>query len=510
LDVRKAVLLAPIIAVAAATGLVAAYTSAVLVIASVGATCALGWLIGRFGAGFLAGLLTLGAVDALPGPDLENAHLANSITGQDVFVIALMILLLRENRRSGDAGAQSRLARVLLCGALAFLLYYASVVVRTWVTTPVPLLHAVTYSRDMPYFAILLPLFLVPLRDERFRRIILITLGAGVVVASLAQAAAVGASIPLAFLVHGNSTAVTSGLSRLSTSAVVLPFAGVPFGLGLLLFETSRLRRAGGALIAATSTAALLLSLTRAMYIGEVAGLTVSVGWVFLEFGAGARMARGRFVRAAAVLAAGTAAIVIVAPSVTATPAVSGVVQRTSSLVADLSGGASDPSLVTRQVETTGIQAVIGSHWAFGVGFLDPTYDYRSFAVDGSIRNIDVPLISAVAVIGLVGVALYAVPLFLILVALLRSRLVEPAHRGEWISFAAVAWCVGVIVTSQTLGFLFTPAETPAAAFILALAATYLYSTPDRLVHPQPSVDPQRSAEWERLAHRPWQPRVPL
>ena len=53
----------------------------------------------RFGIGCVIALLTLGCLDALPGPNLEIFHVVATITGQDVVVAGLVALLVVENWR---------------------------------------------------------------------------------------------------------------------------------------------------------------------------------------------------------------------------------------------------------------------------------------------------------------------------------------------------------------------------------------------------------------------------
>ncbi|MGO9752453.1 MAG: hypothetical protein ACLP8S_01685 [Solirubrobacteraceae bacterium] len=434
-------------------------------------------LIWRFGAGCATGLLALGALDALPGPNLETTIVVNSITAQDIFVAALMGLLLYENLRLRAAAGYARAfwLRLLVVWAAVFLAYYAFVVIRTWLTTPVPLEHAITFSRDMPYFAILLPLFVRPLRANRFRGAVLATLGAGAVLVAVTQIVALAGDTSLSFFVHTLKSETIDGLTRIYTSAYVIPFAAVPFGVGLTLFGETTRARLIGAVVAGTSAVAVALSLTRAMYVGETVGLTASFVVALARRDERARFGRRQLAKAVLVVAVGVGALIAYSPSAVHNSAISGVSQRVESLVQDVSGTAYDPDVAVRVREVTGIDAAIGSHWLLGIGSLDPTYDYVSDAVGGNIRNNDVSLFGAVAVIGVIGITIYAVPVFALLLGLLHHRWAGSRRsRLTWVSFGGLGWCVAAIASSTTLGFFFTPPAVVGSAFVLALVASYL------------------------------------
>jgi hypothetical protein len=438
-------------------------------------------LVARFGTGCATGLLILASLDALPGPNLETTRIANSITAQDLAVVALLALLVYENARdSFRLMWRAPWGRTLAVWSVVFLAWYGATVVRTWTTTPVPLVHAVTYSRDFLYFALLLPLMFGPLRGPTFRNTALVTLAIGAVVASIAQGIAVVGSVSLSLLVHTYQLGEAGGLTRLYTSASDIPFAGLPLGIGLALFAPSRGPRLLGAVLAATSLAAVLLGLTRAMYLGELGGLTAATLLALLNTDARARHGRRQFTKAGLAILVATSLVVIYAPASVSNSAISGVSQRASSLVSDLtSSTVTDPSLQTRATETAGIEAAIGSHWLFGLGFLDPTYDYVAQAPEGNIRNPDVSLLGSISTIGVFGTAIYAFPLIAILLGLAYRRwTIRKTPALEWLAFGAFAWCVAALIASVTLGLFFSPAQVSGSALVLALAAATILTDP--------------------------------
>jgi hypothetical protein len=467
--------------VACLAGVAATTSYATTVDIAIAAVGLLIWLLNRFGSGCAAGLLVLATLDALPGPNLEATQIANSITAQDAAVALLLALLVYENARHGFRPLwESSWGRALVAWSALFLAWYWATVIRTWLTTPVPLLHAVTYSRDFLYFALLLPLMFGPLRRRTFRDIVFVTLAIGGSVAALAQSAAVAANIPLSLLVHTYQTGGADGLTRLYTSASDIPFAGLPLGFGLALFGTSRRQRTVGTAIAAASLAAVLLGLTRAMYLGEIVGLTAATVLILVNSDARARLGRRQFVKAGAVVFVVVGVLVAYTPPSVSDSAISGVSQRFSSLFADLTAPTiTDASLQTRVSDTADIEAAIGPHWVFGLGFLDPTYDYVAQAPDGNIRDVDVSLLGSIATIGIVGTAIYALAVIGVLLGLIYRRwTVRQTSEFDWLSFGAVAWCAAALVASPTLGLFFNPAQVVCSALVLALAAAVVLSRP--------------------------------
>lgn len=466
--------LAAVLATLAGVGAATSQAPAVILAAlGIGVVVA---LLQRFGSGCAIGLLTLAALDALPGPNLETARV-NSITAQDIAVLALIALLAYENGRAGFRPLlDAAWGRAIACWAALFLSWYAIAVTRTWLTTAVPLVHAITFSRQFAYFAVLVALFFGPLRRRALRDTVLATLGVGALATALAQSLAVASHTSLSLFVHISRIAQTEGLTRLYTSATVIPFAALPLGFGVVLFARSSRQRAFGGVLAAASLIAILLGLTRAMYLGEIGGLTAATVIVLINTDARAQHGRRQFAKAGLLVLAVTIALFAYTPPSITSSAINGVSQRLTSLVSDLgTQTAVDNSLQVRQTETRDIESALGSHWLVGLGFLDPTYVYVSGVPAGDINQVDVSLLGAVAMIGIIGIVLYALPLLGLLAGLLygcwTSRL---RPEFDWLAFGGIAWCVGAIIVSPTLGLFFIPAQVAASALILALIAASL------------------------------------
>jgi hypothetical protein len=461
--------------VAALAGAGATASNAPEALAALAAAICVAIALSRFGSGCAIGLLTLACLDALPGPNLETLHVEATITGQDVVVVVLVAFLVRENARERYWSLRcTTWGKTLACWSMLFLLWWGVTVARTWLTSPVPLLHAVFWSRDFAYFALLLPLLLAPLSRPRVRSAVLVTLAIGAAVAAVGQSAVVILHLSLPFIVHTLQTGEVGGLTRLYTSAADIPFAAFPLALGLVLFSRTRRRRAVGATLAVLSIVAVLIGLTRAIYVGETVGVAGALLLWLLRSDARARGGRRQLAKAGGVVAVAALLFVAYAPAGANNSAINGVSQRVSSLVSDVNGGSLvDASVRTRATEFADLEYVLGSHWILGLGFLDPSYDYVAGLPAGSVRNPDVGVLSAVETMGVIGTAIYAFPLLAVIGALVWLRLIQRRpDDADWLTFGVLAWAIAALVSSVTLVVFFSAAQVPGAAVMLALGAS--------------------------------------
>jgi hypothetical protein len=457
-------------AVAGAGATTTAGRTALLAIAVLAVVVA---LLERFGVGVMLGLLTLGGLDALPGPNLELMHVVRTITAQHVVVGILAVTLLRINWLDGFRGlTQTKAGRALCLWSFAFLLLYAVTVARTALTSPVPLQNAAWICVWMAFLAVILPLLVGPLRDPRVRQPFLVTCAVGAVVAGVAQSVASLGLSSLSLLVHVTQAGTVEGLIRLYTGASVLPVAALPLGLGLVLFgESGRLRATGGA-VALSSTVAIVLALTRAEYVAEVLGIgAASILWLVVG-DRHARTARRRVLNA--LLGAAAAAILLITfqPPAVVSNAIGGVSRRVTSTFAALANAQnSSNTLGFRAVEASELEYALGGKWLFGLGFQDPNYDYNALVPSGSIENSDLGYLNTVMTIGVFGTVLYYLPVLLIsLLLAIRRLLNRPNQAPAWISFGVFAWAIGVIISSKDLVILFSPTGVVSVAAMLGLA----------------------------------------
>lgn len=434
-------------------------------------------LVRRFGIGVVISLLILAGMNLLPGPDL-SVTLRNSVTYQDVGVLLLAATLLYVNYQQGFALLlQSRAGRGIIAWCLLFGVWYAYTLAHTWVTTPVPLLHAITFSRQFIYMILLFPLLLGPLQDRKLRSCVFVVVGVGLVMSSLAQIATVAAGVSLPALVHIPASGDTAGVTRIRGAAAEAPFVALPFGYGLILYGYRRIRVWIGAALATTGIIGVAVSLTRALYVGVAAGLVIATLLALLARGSRANVGRRRLLQTLLGVCGISVVLYLYLPSTVAQKPLTAVEQRATSLVAYLSGGTLDSSLETRSIELSSIEFAIRGHWWTGLGELDPTYDYvgQGGVLQGNIDNGDVSLLGTVALIGIVGVVIYALPVFAILIGLVRRCTTARASRDDdWLLFGGLGWCISVLVVAPTIGFLVAPSEVVGSALVLALLSEAL------------------------------------
>jgi hypothetical protein len=474
-------------AIAALAGATATLHSAPMIFAAAVGLLGLCLLTRRFGVGILIGALLLGGVDALPGPNLETMHVALTITGQDVVVFMLVVLLVWVNR--GPAMLRflgTTAGKAITVWSVAFLLLWAFVAIRTTFTAPVPLSKSLFTGRPYAYLALLTPLLVQPLRDPACRRAVFASCGVGALVTSLALTAASLHAGSLSLLVHSTDTSVNAGLVRIYTGATALPIAALPMALGAVLFgRGTRIRIYGGA-VAVTSGAAIALSLTRALYVAELVGIGLAlVVWLALADSLG-RFGRRQLIRVGLVVAVGAFALWLYRPSGQVSTALAGISQRATTVLTGQAQNSAN-TLTVRDTESSDLRYALGQHWVVGLGFLDASYVYLPQVVGGSIQNTDVGYLNIVMTMGVVGAALYYAPVILIALALLWSR-VRGTYDPELapVNFGLLAFLIAVLLSSVTLVILFSDTGVVPAAAAMALALAVLErpeGTPEAASH---------------------------
>jgi hypothetical protein len=436
-------------------------------------------LVWRFGLGAWLSLLVLGAVDALPGPELETIetpmlHLYVS----DALIVLLVFTLLVDNYRDNFRHlADTRVRRVLCIWSGALLLLWLVTVARSYGWAEIPLTHAMDYGRDFAFFAILLPLFAATLVRPRVRRVLLTTLAISVVVIDATEIISTVSHRVLTFWVHAHQLTVeVGGITRLYVDSQYLSVVAVMLGVGLLFLAQERRLRLLGALLSLLSIAAVALERTRAQYVGGIAGLTVALIVWLLFNPRSARFGRRRIAQLLLILVTCGGVIALAQPPQITNSALGGVEARFSSVTSALSSNsAATSTVVYREKEASALEQVLGSSWVFGLGFLDPRNHYVVGLRNGSIRNGDVGVLNAVMTMGIVGAAFIYFPLVFILVGLIRSAVIGTERpRESWITFGIAAWIVSTLVSSVTLVSLFSSSGVCIAALALGIGTTCL------------------------------------
>jgi hypothetical protein len=152
--------------------------------------------------------------------------------------------------------------------------------------------------------------------------------------------------------------------------------------------------------------------------------------------------------------------VIVLAPASAKSGALHGVSTRFSSIFDALGTGNAKASTVAfRAVEARELEQRLGSEWPLGLGFLDPrSRYYPSLEPSGSIRNSDVGILNPVMTMGVVGTALFYLPLLWLSAQLVTLQVTRRAPAATaWAAFGIFAWLVMASTTSVTLVILFSP-----------------------------------------------------
>jgi hypothetical protein len=497
-DLQSSALIAAGAVLAVLAGVAAAHAghASLEVCAALVALAAVVWLTRRYGSGVVLGLIVLAAVDALPGPNMETLGVVRTLTASDVLVLILAATLVLIAIKEGTLRHRVSAHELVLRGcAAALLLLWLIGGIRAWIGHAVPIFNGLFWGREYLYLAVLPPLFVRALVVDRVRTAALVTCGVGICVVSLTQVITVVTGNPLSLFVHLTLVGDVQGLIRLYSGADWLIPAGVPFGLGLLLFDHGRRQRLAGSVVLAFSLAAVAAELTRALYVGMVIGIALTAALWFAVGDPTGRIGRRRGFQVVAVLAAMGAALVFFRPAVVTSSAVNGVVVRATSVFSDLSTGGSlqDPDLAARRIERSDLTEYLGRSWLFGKGFLDPTYAYVPQVVGGSIMNPDVGYLSAEMTLGVVGLIAVYLPFVYLALVIGYLRLQRRPGTSSWIAFGSLASLVTAIASSVTLAAMLNPVGAVAAGAFLSLACISV----DRAA---PKLEPVRQRYSQRTA----------
>lgn len=428
----------------------------------------------RFGWGVPVGLLVLGAVDALPGPNVEKVNVFRTVHLQDVIVVLLIIAIAASvaanfHSSSRTAGPYSRYLKIW---GLVFLALWAVAAVRAWLMSGVPLFNAMFWGRDFLYLAVLAPAFGAAFRNHHTMAVALMVCAVGACIVAVGQILAVAGHHQITFLVHTTNTAQVSGLSRIYSGADDLVLVSVPFGLGRLLLGDQGGGRVLAAVVLVLSLAAVMLELTRARYVGLVVGIMLCVIVWFMIRDSAAELGRRKIYELFGVVGCVVVLLVLYQPSAASSSAVDGVAQRVFSTFTDFSSANLQQSTISvRQRESSELFGVLGASWVFGLGFLDPSYHYVVAAPVGSIRNPDVGYLNVVMTMGVVGGVIEYLPFIGLIVALVVYRLRRHRAAIGWRAFSSAASLATVVISSTTLVVMFSPTGVVICAVVLAIAA---------------------------------------
>jgi hypothetical protein len=455
---------AGVIGVAAGGGLVGAGSTKTLAILC--AACSL-WLLDGLNRPLFAALILLlatFAIDAVP--------VAALYAGKPVYLTIALAVVLAFRARNGFTKVPSSIRIASIC---LFVCWLAGVL--RAIAIGAPTTKTLEFGCFFALFAILLPAYVSLMQDERFRHYL--TVGFGVIavwVAVTNSAAALGALPAAGTFVHAYRVIPDGSLERVYTLSGELPIAAIPFALGAALIGPGLRRRLVAGFVLIPCIASVVLSLTRASYLGLAAMFAIMV----VLWGA-------RYGRQALVLVVTCAVVIFVAASVGPLRGpISTALTRTESIF-NSSASASDPSgntVAFREDEEGAIRAATTTlDWAVGRGFLpSPWYTFTPDSM-GSLLDTDLGWYNALNTMGLVGVLLvFALPVC-VMVICWRARKIE--RSKQWIVFGGMGYAIYTLIVSQTLVTLFSAFGLSVAAAAFGLAVATVSSEPQSTYPPQ-------------------------
>jgi O-Antigen ligase len=410
-------------------------------------------------------VLLLAVVNGIPLLDLESFVAPGSFRPNDLFVMILLACLALWNVQN-PVRPTPRYVVLARWWAGVFLLWWLFTLVRSSFYDTVPVLQASLFGRDFLYFGLLVPAFVGVAwrRDELL--LIARVLGVATVIFALAatlDSLGVGA---VSVISHPHLTANFEGLTRIYAPMNDLVVLGFAVGVGVALLSTDgRQQRLGWGLTILFGIA-FALQLTRIAYIAALIAIAVTICLWGYQRDAVANRMRPRVLALVACLVLLVGAFTFIG-SAGAGP-VGAVVGRATS---GLSEAQTRTANVGYRLDLAGrMEEVLGSSWAFGLGFWHPQYHYVPDLPDGSIRNADLGVSNSVMTMGVTGTVLLYLPLLFGVVALQRARTRRPLARGEgWAVYGLSTWLLIAVVASATMSTLFTVNGVVLSAAVVAL-----------------------------------------
>lgn len=413
--------------------------------------------------------LFLVVLDGVPGSPLQFRPLAGDLIAQDVAVGFLLALSVLSIAARGGSFVRTKIQRVTLLWSVLLMSWWIVVVFRTILTSDVPLRRAAFFGHDFMFFALLVPVMLA-LFSDRSTREHFVRLAAGVLAVFATAEVLVSAQLAeLSSLVHPLADFDVTGTYRLYTTMSDFVAAGFFFALGGVLFANSRWHFRLSAVLALVSLADVLLSLTRAKYLGLAVALACLCTLVLV---ARSGVSHRRLLTAAAVAMALLLSLVIYQPPMLQ-PALSSVGTRFETLAQDITGtqsGSRENTIAYRGQVIDSMEDRLGDAWPVGLGFLDPRSEYDPQLPNGSIRSVDLGMYQAVMTMGALGAVLLYFPVVAFTLAAVRSlRMRLSRDEDTWLVFGALGFCLFALASSLSLGILFSTSGLLITATVLGL-----------------------------------------
>lgn len=398
-------------------------------------------------------LLTLAAVDGLPGPKLASAALPGGLLITDCANVLLIVVLVIANVQRGFPLAASRVGRWAMVWGGTLVVWWTFTLLRTETAVPIP--SAAHFGRDYLFFALLLPLFVGAFMDRTLRDRFLIGTAVLIVPSAIGVILASANIVYLPWLVHSILDVPTNGITRVYPLVLELVTAALPLALGaIVLGQDPRLRRAGWIVFTLVAID-IAVTLGRVRSIGMLVGCLAAGLWWRRVGHAGERI-----VKAVALGGLVLALLVVTFPGSTVETTTTAVGDRFTSAFTDYSRRNSDTGLNTlavRERARTSLKSQLDdTSWVFGLGFRDPGSVWTVNANRGSIRSGDLGWLGGVVTtMGLVGMLLIYLPIVGAAYVFASGRQIVE-RRDSWLMFGGLVYCIYLVATSNTLIVLFS------------------------------------------------------
>jgi hypothetical protein len=426
------------------------------------------WLL-QFNPGALIAVLLIAQLGGIPGLRLTNGQETLVLIVQIAVMVWVIALPSRERR-----GATA-LESATYLGCALYLAWWILVALKTTVLEGGSATAALAAARDLAYIPILLPLALVAMRSAWNRKGFLVAMGIGTAV-FLVLRVLYGLGFSAAgHLIISQRLSELGGVTRVFSSMNYPMVAAVALGVAAALRgQTPRIRAVGWA-FALMGSAAVVLQLTRAIYIGLGAGILIAiVAWYLQGSGPGQTAFRRRAMTLVGGVAVVTCVVLLWGPGTGGSGKASAVSERLDEGVTNIAEGTGTVGI--RESAARAILQTVGNDWPTGMGFWLPSERYFSGVRQGDLRDTDLGIVNLIATEGALGVALLYLPLLFLLARLLISPTMlrgrrAPPYRPEsereegdagWLLLGFSIWLASILVSSITLGNFFT---RPGCAF---------------------------------------------
>lgn len=416
--------------------------------------------------GACIGVLLLAAMNGLPVIN-TSSYVAGHFTVQDLAVCTLLVIAGAWILLDATPYHPSRASRIIAWVAVLLLLWCLWTVTRTVIENHVSVLQAVAFGRDFFYFALLLIVLPRVRLTNHDINVLLAILTIGVCLFAAAQIMTGLGFGGLEFLIHVDHTLRQEGLTRVYSDMTDLVVAGLAVSVAASLVARQPIMRMAAPPVALLLTISLVVQLTRARWIGFIAGFLLVSVWlmVYGDVDLSAALRKRLVVVVSVIFVAGVAAFLTVPGILSEGP----FIERVLSIFSNIENGSG--SVATREMVTRTMTAYLSGEWPVGLGFLSASVHYFQGLPNGSIEDPDLGILNAIMTIGVIGAALIYMPVVIILTKCLRRSPTQTQYA--WLRYGGAMWIAATLISSVTLVTLFRTSG-------LALVAVFLTI----LVHP--------------------------